>query len=147
MLQKNKLKNCETALFIIPLTQFCFCSLTIANFCRLSGKFLEEINMTDIKLIITDNGKDVYLRTAKPPMSLYRNDSAWAIAHRPLVSTFSAYNSMPGVLWLSEIPKRLFRTAVSSLMRLPFSPRTLCVRVAMMMISILLFVLRTSTPE
>lgn len=33
-----------------------------------------------------------YLRTASPPISLYLRDSHWAIAQRPLVATFSAYN-------------------------------------------------------
>lgn len=33
-----------------------------------------------------------YLRTASPPISLYLRDSHWAIAHKPLVATFSAYN-------------------------------------------------------
>ena len=33
-----------------------------------------------------------YLRTASPPISLYLSDSHCAMAHRPLVATFSAYN-------------------------------------------------------
>jgi hypothetical protein len=38
-------------------------------------------------------------------------------------------------------------TAVNSRMRRPFSPKTFCVLVAMMMISVLVGVTRTSTPE
>lgn len=40
----------------------------------------------------TQSNKKTYLLTASPPMSLYLRDSHWAIAHRPRVTTFSAYN-------------------------------------------------------
>ena len=67
----------------------------------------------------------------------------WAMAHRPLVATFSAYSST-----LPSGKLNLFwTTAVSSLILFPFSPRTFCVLVAMMMISVLPGVVRTSTPE
>merc|ERR1719219_1526269 len=68
-----------------------------------------------------------------------RRDSAWAMAHRPRVATFSAYNSTvpSGKLNL------FWTTLVSSRILLPFSPSTFCVRVAMMMISVRVGVTRT----
>ena len=44
-------------------------------------------------------------------------------------------------------PKRFCTSDVSSRMRRPLGPRTSIVRVALMMISVLMGVLRTSTPE
>ena len=61
------------------------------------------------------------------------------MAQRPLVCTFSAYSSTvpSGKLNL------FWTTLVSSLILRPFSPSTFCVRVAMMMISVLVGVTRT----
>lgn len=76
-------------------------------------------------------------------MSLYLKDSACAMAQRPRVATFSAYSSTAcsGIL-------NLFRTTeVSSRILRPFSPNTLWVLVAMMMMSDRVGVTRTSTPE
>uniref|UniRef100_A0A0E9VEI5 Uncharacterized protein n=1 Tax=Anguilla anguilla TaxID=7936 RepID=A0A0E9VEI5_ANGAN len=65
------------------------------------------------------------------------------MAHSPSVATFSAYSStLP-----SRNPNLFWTTAVSSRMRRPFSPRTFCVLVARMMISVLVGVTLTSTPE
>ena len=61
------------------------------------------------------------------------------MAHSPLVWTFSAYSSTvpSGKLNL------FWTTLVSSLILRPFSPSTFCVRVAIMMISVLVGVTRT----
>ncbi len=83
-----------------------------------------------------------YLRTGRPPNNLYLSDSAWATAHKPLVATFSAYNSTES----SSKLKRFWTTEVNSRMRLPFSPKTCWVFVAKMMISVRVGVTLTSTP-
>ncbi len=84
-----------------------------------------------------------YLRTAKPPISLYLKDSAWAMAHRPLVATFSAYSSTDP----SEKPNLFCTTEVSSRIRRPFSPKTFWVLVARMMISVRVGAKRTYTTD
>jgi hypothetical protein len=63
----------------------------------------------------------------------------WAMAHSPRVWTFSAYSStVPSgklnLFWTTLVSSRILR---------PFSPSTFCVRVAMMMISVLVGVTRT----
>lgn len=61
---------------------------------------------------------EVNLRTARPPRSLQRNDSACAMAHKPLLLTLSAQSS---TLFSGNL--NLFcTTEVSSLILLPFSP-------------------------
>lgn len=60
----------------------------------------------------------MYLRTARPPSSLYRSDSAWAMAQRPLLITFSAYSS---TLFSGNL-KRFWTIDVNSLILRPFSP-------------------------
>jgi hypothetical protein len=69
-------------------------------------------------------------RTARPPSSLYRNDSHCATAESPRLCTFSAYKSSE----FSGNLNRFCTSDVSSRMRRPFSPRTSCVRVARMII-------------
>lgn len=94
-----------------------------------------------VKVLI--NIKWNYLRTASPPINLYLKDSAWAIAHNPLVATFSAYNSTE----CSRKLNRFWTTDVNSRILRPFSPNTFWVLVAIMMISVRVGVTRTSTPE
>ena len=64
------------------------------------------------------SGTGAYLLTARPPSSLYRRDSACAMAHRPRLLTFSAYSST-----LPSGNLNLFCTTdVSSLILRPFTP-------------------------
>ena len=61
-----------------------------------------------------------HLRTAKPPRSLYRRDSACAMAERPRLATFSAYSSTDP----SGNLNRFWTTEVSSRIRRPLTPKT-----------------------
>ncbi len=106
------------------------CSMGMATACRGEGDSL-PISVGHAVLICTlqmlafkehilrqAKGSDAHLLTARPPSSLYRRDSACAMAHRPRLLTFSAYSStLP-----SGNLKRFCTTEVSSRILRPFTP-------------------------
>lgn len=70
------------------------CQVITRNFYLKRNKMLHifDKRFGPLKLLMSNNIMTSYLRTASPPISLYLRDSHCAMAHRPLVATFSAYN-------------------------------------------------------
>ena len=66
-----------------------------------------------------EKGSCLHLRTARPPNSLYRRDSACAMADKPRFATFSAYSSTEP----SGNLKRFWTTEVNSLILRPLVPK------------------------